>query len=194
MPTAEPRHGDLVIGLGNPLLGDDGTGLVALERLRDRWRVPESVELVDGGTWGMMLLPMIETADRVLFLDAIRTGMPPGTEAVLEGDEIPRALAMKLSPHQLDLRDVLAVAQLRGTLPAVTVAIGLQPAGFEMGDGLSPRVAEKIDRLVELAVDQLRSWGHVCRPRTGGRRVPAGDWALPTTGWPAAPGTPSCTR
>jgi hydrogenase maturation protease len=168
MPTAEPRQGDLVIGLGNPLLGDDGTGLVALERLRDRWRLPDGIELVDGGTWGMTLLPMIETANRVLFLDAIRTGMPPGTEAILEGDAIPRSLALKLSPHQLDLRDVLAVAQLRGTLPSVTVAIGLEPAGFEMGDGLSPRVAEKIDRLVEMAVDQLRDWGHDCQPAHAG--------------------------
>ncbi len=156
---------DLVIGLGNPLMGDDATGLTVLERLGDRWRLPEEVELVDGGTWGMTLLPMIETARRILFLDAIRTGSPPGTEAVLVGDEIPRSLALKLSPHQIDLRDVLAAAQFRGTLPAETVAIGVQPASIELGDGLSPAVAAKIDRLVEMAVEQLRTWGHDCSPR-----------------------------
>jgi hydrogenase maturation protease len=164
MRTAEPKSGDLVIGLGNPLLGDDGTGLAALELLRARWRLPPDVELVDGGTWGMSLLPMIEDARRVLFLDAIRAGKPAGAEAVLTGDEIPRSLALKLSPHQLDLRDVLAVCQLRGTTPHETVAIGVQPEGFEMGDGLSPCVAAKIDRIVEMAVDQLRAWGHTCQP------------------------------
>ena len=52
----------VVIGLGNPLMGDDGVGLAALERLRDDWDMPADVELVDGGTWGMNLLPVIEDA------------------------------------------------------------------------------------------------------------------------------------
>ena len=43
-------------------MGDDGLGLVALERLRDGWDIPPDVELVDGGTWGMNLLPVIEDA------------------------------------------------------------------------------------------------------------------------------------
>ncbi|MDE3152481.1 MAG: HyaD/HybD family hydrogenase maturation endopeptidase, partial [Gemmatimonadota bacterium] len=154
------------MGLGNPLMGDDGTGLAALERLQLGWRVPDAVELVDGGTWGMNLLPMIETARRVLFLDAIRTGRAPGTEVVLRGDEIPRALALKLSPHQIDLKDVLGVAALRGTTPEITVAVGLEPGGIEMGDPISPPVAEKLDRLVEMAIEQLRAWGHHCQPRT----------------------------
>jgi hydrogenase maturation protease len=165
MPTADAARRDLVIGLGNPLMGDDGTGLAALERLRDRWRLAPTVELVDGGTWGMNLLPLIEDARRVLFLDAIHTGRAPGTDVFLEGDAIPRALALKLSPHQVDLKDVLAVAMLRGTTPEATVALGLEPDRVELGAELSPSVAAGIDRLVERAVDQLRAWGHDCAPR-----------------------------
>ena len=63
-----------VIGLGNPLMGDDGFGLVALERIREEWRLEGDVELADGGTWGMSLLPLIENADRVILLDAIAAG------------------------------------------------------------------------------------------------------------------------
>ena len=51
-------------------MGDDGLGLAALERLRMEG-VAADVELVDGGTWGLTLLPIIESAARVLFLDAI---------------------------------------------------------------------------------------------------------------------------
>ena len=69
--------GSAVIGLGNPLMGDDGFGLVALARLRDEWTL-EGVELVDGGTWGMSLLPLIEDSDRVVLLDAIAAGATPG--------------------------------------------------------------------------------------------------------------------
>ena len=66
-------NGTVIIGLGNPLMGDDGAGLVALEVLRDGW-VLDGVTLVDGGTWGMSLLPDIEDADRIIFVDAIVAG------------------------------------------------------------------------------------------------------------------------
>lgn len=155
----------VVLGLGNPLMGDDGTGLAALERLRDEWSLPEAVELVDGGTWGMNLLPVIEDARHLLLLDAIAVGMPPGTEVVLAREDIPRMFQTKLSPHQIDMREVLALAELRGRLPSDTVALGLQPERVEFGEPLSARVEGKLDHLVALAVEQLRAWGHECRPQ-----------------------------
>lgn len=164
----EPRAGAagaVVIGLGNPLMGDDGLGLAALARLRDRWCVPDGVELVDGGTWGMNLLPVIEDAGAVVFLDAIDAGRLPGSVIVLERDDLPRFLALKISPHQVDLREVLAVAELRGRLPAQTVAIGLQPWRVAASTDLSHVVAEHLDALVGVAVERLASWGHGCTPR-----------------------------
>jgi len=154
-----------VIGLGSPLMGDDGLGLAALERLRRDYDVPESVELVDGGTWGMSLLPVIEDAQHLLFLDAINTGARPGTVISLEKEQIPRYLAMKVSPHQVDLRDVLAVAELRGTIPEHTRAIGLQPERVEMAVGLSETLEHELDGLMATIVRQLETWGFTCRPR-----------------------------
>nr|MCU0648876.1 hydrogenase maturation protease [Gemmatimonadaceae bacterium] len=68
----------VVIGLGNPLLSDDAIGLAALAQLAARYVIADEVECYDGGTWGMTLLPAIESASRVLFLDAIDTGAAPG--------------------------------------------------------------------------------------------------------------------
>jgi len=154
-----------VIGLGSPLMGDDGLGLVALERLRTEWELPAEAELVDGGTWGMSILPDIESATHLLLIDAINTGVAPGSVLTLTRDEIPRYLAMKISPHQVDLRDVLAVAELRGTLPAATCAIGLQPARVEMWVGLSPTLEHRLDDLMATVVRQLEAWGCPCQPR-----------------------------
>jgi hydrogenase maturation protease len=172
---------DLVIGLGNPIMGDDGIGLAALERLREGWEIPPAVELVDGGTWGMTLLPLLESARRVLFLDAIRTGRPVGTPISLFGEEIPRQVALKVSQHQIDLREVLAVAEFRGTLPPEMVAVGLEPKTFELGDPMTPAVADNIDRVVEMALDQLRGWGYACPPRAV-RDAPLHAPAAPPTG------------
>ena len=154
-----------MIGLGNPLMGDDGLGIAALERLRDRWTVPPEVDLVDGGTWGMNLLPLIEDAGAVLLLDAITAGQEPGATVVIPRARLPRYLATKISPHQVDLSDVLALAELRGTLPEKTVAIGLEPASVELRDGLSGVLQGHLDDVVSAAVRQLASWGHACTPR-----------------------------
>jgi hydrogenase maturation protease len=156
--------GSAVIGLGNPLMGDDGFGLVALERLRDEWML-DGVELVDGGTWGMSLLPLIEDSDRVVLLDAIAAGARPGDVVVLERERLPIYLTRKLSPHQIDMRDVLATAEWRGKLPAETVAIGVQPLSVEMRLDLSPEVDGAVEAVVAIVIARLEQWGHRCSPR-----------------------------
>ena len=156
--------GSAVIGLGNPLMGDDGFGLVALARLRDEWTL-EGVELADGGTWGMSLLPLIEDAERLVLLDAIAAGATPGEVVVLERDRLPIYLTRKLSPHQVDLRDVLAVAEWRGKLPLETVAIGVQPQSVQMGLELSPAVDRAVEAAVGVVIERLLQWGHRCEPR-----------------------------
>lgn len=152
----------VVLGLGNPLMGDDGLGLAALTRLREEYEIPEMVFLVDGGTWGMNLLPLVESAEDLVLVDAINTNEVPGSVIRLERDELPRYFAHKLSPHQIDLREVLALAEWRQTLPRDLVALGIQPLAVEMGEGLSLPVMNALDELVELVVEHLETRGHIC--------------------------------
>ena len=153
----------VVIGLGNPLMGDDGVGLAVLERLRDDWRL-DGVELVDGGTWGLSLVPVIEDAERLVLVDAIAAHGAPGDIIELARERLPIYLSRKLSPHQVDMRDALAVAELRGRLPNDIVAIGVQPATVALGTELSAPVAATVVRLVRAVVAQLERWGHCCEP------------------------------
>jgi hydrogenase maturation protease len=166
MLSLGPRGtGTAILGLGNPLLADDALGLVALERLRDQYELDDAISVHDGGTWGMQLMPMIEDSARVLFLDAIDKGEVPGTLIRLEGEAIPATLANMISPHQLDLREVLAMTRLRGTFPEDAVAIGVQPETTITRVALSPSVAAHVDDVVQAAVVQLEAWGHTVRRR-----------------------------
>ncbi len=155
----------VVIGLGNPLMGDDGMGLAALESLRDEWFFEPHVEFVDGGTWGMNLLPFIEEASHVIVLDAIHRGAPPGQFVELQRDEIPRYLSTKVSPHQIDLREVLALTELRGTTPKNLVAIGLEPKVVTMSTELSREVRAGLSAVIDATVRQLRDWGYEPRSK-----------------------------
>jgi hydrogenase maturation protease len=152
----------LLLGLGNPLMGDDGIGLAALAQLLAQHELPPEVEVMDGGTWGMNLLPVIESHRQVVLLDAINTGAAPGSLVELGRDGLPRYFQHKLSPHQIDLREVLALAEWRGTLPDEIVALGIQPELVELHDGLSPRVAQALPGLVARAATRLEAMGHRC--------------------------------
>lgn len=145
-------------------MGDDGFGLVALARLREEWTF-DGVELADGGTWGMSLLPLVEDAEQLILLDAIAAGAAPGEVVVLERDRLPIYLTRKLSPHQVDMRDVLAAAEWRGRLPRETVAIGVQPGSVEMSLELTPAVERAIEPAVAAVISRLTQWGHSCEPR-----------------------------
>lgn len=155
----------VVLGVGSPLMGDDGLGVCVVEMLRERWAHDPDLVFLDGGTWGMRVLPYIEGAKRLLLLDVIRDDQDPGTLIRLERDELPRHLKQKLSPHQIDLGEVLALAELRGTFPENAVALGIEPDRVELHDGLSAKVRARVPDLVEAARAQLEEWGHTLEPR-----------------------------
>jgi hydrogenase maturation protease len=160
-----PRRGTVVIGLGNPIMGDDGFGLAVMQRLQAMYDVPATVELIDGGTWGLTLLPIFESAERILLLDAIETGAEPGTLWRVEREQLPTTFALRTSPHQIDLCDVLAITRLRGSLAAEIVAIGAQPGVIDMTTELSPALASAVHDAVLAAVEVLREWNIECIPQ-----------------------------
>ena len=150
----------IVLGVGSPLMGDDGLGVAAVEELRSAWPEDPGLAFLDGGTWGMRVLPFIEGAERLVVIDAMKNGGEPGDLVRLEGDAIPRYLRQKLSPHQIELGEVLAVAQLRGSFPPEAVALGIEPARIELHDGLSEEVSETVPELLAAVRSQLAAWGH----------------------------------
>lgn len=149
----------LVLGLGNTLMNDDALGALVAQTLQSDYRFPDSVEVVDGGTLGLDLLPYIEEADSLLIIDALEMQAAPGTLFRLEGEEVPRAFASKLSVHQMGLQDLLAVAELQGYAPQKLVVHGIQAGSIEMNLELSPPVAEAMESLNDAIVHELIDWG-----------------------------------
>ncbi|NOZ05340.1 MAG: HyaD/HybD family hydrogenase maturation endopeptidase [Chloroflexi bacterium] len=158
----------LVLGVGNILLQDEGVGVHVVRRLEEQFRFPEHVELLDGATAGLELLPYFDGVGRLLVVDVVDAGKPPGTIVRLDGEELPAFFSVKISPHQLGLSDLLAVAELTGKRPAETVAIGIQPASLETGLELSPVVADHLADIVAAVIEQLAAWD--VQPTPAGER------------------------
>jgi hydrogenase maturation protease len=148
----------LVLGIGNLVMSDDGAGVRVVQELQKRYRFPPHVEIMDGGTLGLDLLPRLEGIERLLVVDAVETGGKPGTLVQLSGEELPIALQTKVSPHQMGLKDLLAVAELMGHAPREMVLVGIQPACIEMGDELSPNIAGQLEEMIDNVMIKLNEW------------------------------------
>lgn len=147
-----------VLAVGNPIMGDDGIGPAVLERLGERYGPIAGCDLVDGGISGLALLPVVQDADRLLILDALAAPRTPGTVVRVDGDQLPRLLGAKLSPHQVGMLDVLAAARLLGQEPRSVAAVGIVPAEVDLRVGLSPGVAAAISGAADAAAEVIREW------------------------------------
>jgi hydrogenase maturation protease len=167
MSATPPPSGITLIGLGNLLLRDEGAGIHAIRHLQAHWRIPPELEIVDGGTGGLDLLPFIEKRNKILFVDTVNFGREPGYIGELCNPEVPAFSALKDSLHHLGLSDVLAAAQLLDVLPKEICLIGIQPQAIETGLELTPEIQNRLEPLVARITAQLAAWGLPCSRRSG---------------------------
>ena len=155
----------LVLGIGNTVMTDDGVGPAVVQALRREYLFPENVEIVDGGTLGLDLLPLLEARSHLIMVDAVETGREPGTRVRLSGEELPIALETRISPHQMGLKDLLAVARLMGHAPAEMVLIGVQPGCIEIGIELTAEVASQVENMKKDVLQELQRMGITPAPQ-----------------------------
>jgi len=154
-----------VFGIGNMLLSDDGVGIHVLHKLQNEFNFSPSIELIDGGTKGLDLLPLFENRDRVLIIDAANFKKAPGTIDTVEGDNIPAFLSTKLSVHQIGLPDMLYAAKLMDIMPQETCLIGMQPLSMDTATDMSEVVSSQMDNLIERVIGKLNEWGVEAKPK-----------------------------
>lgn len=150
-----------VLGLGNILLGDEGVGVRVIERLQAEYDLPQDLDVVDGGTAGIDLLPYVKADGVLIIVDAAKVGRGPGSTMKLEGPAVPAFLSAKLSPHQIGLPDLLATAELLGQKPRRLVLIGVEPKTLETGIELSDEIKATTDTLLEMVREELMREGVV---------------------------------
>ena len=144
----------LILGLGNPLQGDDGVGARLVEALERRC-LPRDVEVMDGGTPGIGLVNLLEDRRRVIIVDAAEMGLPAGRVKRFQPKDVTlTGAAEQFSLHRSGVADALALArELDLALPEIIV-FGVQPARVGWGDGLSAEVAAVVPQMVETVLKE----------------------------------------
>jgi hydrogenase maturation protease len=146
-----------LLGLGNLMRTDDAVGMLTLRRLEECGRLPLDVRVIEGEALGLDLLEGLRGISHLLVLDAVDTGVLPGTFLRFEGEEID-ALPVSKSVHLLGFSDVMCALRLMDAAPAKVVLLGVQPASTDWGTVLTPEVFPAQQPLMQSALEQLSRW------------------------------------
>jgi hydrogenase maturation protease len=143
----------LILGLGNPILSDDGVGLVVAERLKGR---VDGVDVIATPLTGLHLLDLLVGYDALFLIDAmITTEMPPGELKFISPDEISLPT---LSSHGFNLLEILKLGKKLGlSVPELKwvygITIGTSPA---FGEEPSPELMKKVEAMASQIAGHIR--------------------------------------
>ena len=153
--TVSPPRRIVILGIGNILLSDEGIGVHVANELA-KHDLPSEVSVVEGGTDGFRLLNVIIEADRLIIVDALKGGAEPGSIYRFDvGDVRACPSGFKTSVHQIGILEVIDLSGLIGKTPHTTV-IGIEPKSLEMNMELSPEVQQKVPKIIELVMEELK--------------------------------------
>ena len=152
LKTDKPKI--LILGIGNVLMGDEGVGVAVVRELEKTAHRAENVEILDGGVGGFLLLEPLQSAVKIILIDATIDGSEVGTVRRLRprySKDYPRTL----TAHDIGLKDLLDTFYLLGDpSPDVTLfAVSIPPLN-DMTMELSTDVSAVVPQIARMVLEE----------------------------------------
>jgi len=150
----------LVLGIGNPILQDDGIGVHVVQQLKTEYLDFPQVKFLDGGTLSFSLIGEIEDATNLIVIDAAQLDDEPGSVRTFIGEEMDLFLGRQKnsSVHDVTLIDLMSIALLSDRLPFRRALIGVQPGTIDWGTEPTPAVKKTIPTVCNLTTELIEKW------------------------------------
>jgi hydrogenase maturation protease len=148
----------IVLGIGNTLLTDDGVGIYVVREMKEKVNRPD-IDFVESPVAGFRLLDLMQSYDRAVIIDAIKTGgAPVGTIHKFAISDLRDTVHMT-SVHDLNLATVLGLAEEMAIKMPTDIQIYAIEAGdtFTFGESLTPELVAHIPRIAEEIAKHLRT-------------------------------------
>ncbi len=137
----------LILGVGNYLMGDEGIGVHIMQDMA-KMKLPDYLDILDGGTGGFLLLNCFEAYQTIIFVDATMDGKPAGTISLIRpkfASDFPTALSV----HDVGLKDMIEAVYLMEEKPDLHLfTISIEEL-LPMTIDLSPNVKNAIPKVIE---------------------------------------------
>ncbi len=148
----------VVLGLGNPLMTDEGIGPGLIEEFQNNPEQFGDIEFIDAGTGGMSLLYLIADRKKVVIIDCACMQTEPGTIRRFTPDDVESVKELSHhSLHEIDILKVLELAKELGQCPEQIVIFGIEPESIEVDQKLSETVSARIPEYIKAISNELVS-------------------------------------
>jgi hydrogenase maturation protease len=158
LDCANRSAGILVMAFGNSMRGDDGIGPAVLQALAQRDDLPQAIVLLDGDAWTLASELQTNCYQRVILLDALEMGCPPGAWQRLDLSEhrsYVQKARQQADSHQLNLDTLLALFEIIEVPLPELIVYGIQPQAMGWSAELSANVQKTIPPLCDQILKDL---------------------------------------
>jgi hydrogenase maturation protease len=144
----------LVIGIGNELRTDDAAGILAA-RLVKKLELGDA-DVIESCGDGAELIELWTGRQNVIIIDAVKSGSPPGTihRFKVNSSRLPSEF-FKFSTHLFSVPQAIYLSASLGKLPENLIIFGIEAKSFEMGSGLTPKIENAINNIIELVHKEI---------------------------------------
>ena len=148
----------LIVGLGNPVLGDDGVGWKVAEKICQQLPADTPVVVDYLSLGGISLMEHLIGYDRAVLIDAFASDEDLGSIHVMNLNDMPNYSAFHIaSAHDTSLQNALEMGRSLGALlPEEITVIGIATKRiYDFSEELSPPVAEAVPQAAKIALGLL---------------------------------------
>lgn len=150
------KNETIVLGLGNPLMADEGIGNELVELLRSTSDQCPGVDFLDAGTGGMALLYHFEQRKKAIIIDCAFMGEQPGTIKRFTPDEVKTVKKLAhLSLHEVDILKVIELAKQLDQCPQEIVFYAIEPEKVQQQHHLSETLQKKLPQYIKQIKTEL---------------------------------------
>ena len=152
------RNDIVVLGLGNPLMADEGIGGFLINKFLEKTDSYPDIDFIDAGTGGMAVLHLIAKRKKAIIIDCAYMNKSPGTMVRFTPQDVKSVKKLlHYSLHEIDILRVIKFTRQLDQCPDDIVIFGIEPKKIELQDDLTPELLTKIDEYLETIEAELRS-------------------------------------
>jgi hydrogenase maturation protease len=146
----------VVLGLGNPLMTDEGIGVQIVQQLAELNDKYPTIEFLDAGMGGISVLHLIAERKKAVFIDCALMGVEPGWIVRFTDEDVESTKKLlHYSLHEVDLLSVIRMSKELGQCPQQIVIFGIEPEIIEPANRISDKLRENLDNYISVICKEL---------------------------------------
>ncbi len=149
-----------LIGSGNAFFMDEGIGLYAGKYLKENFTYEPALDIVDGGTLGFRLMPLLQEYKYVIIANTSSDDSKAvGTIDVLSGDELIANQGIKKTANEVEITEMLQICSMANHCASATMISIVPEDIISVAVGTTPALREKWAEYIDIIVDELKKRG-----------------------------------